>query len=116
MITVEKYGRKWVGWRLEDAAEEVHKLSDYGRSVGYLFALYGSTLGGSGRDLDLMCVQCHAGAISPEVLIDELAAKFLAKEKTERYEGLFGVLSNCLHLPDGRVIDVQVYPLRRRSA
>jgi hypothetical protein len=94
-------------WSIEDVPNLLSQLESVGDRHGFLVSVYGSTARlGSGRDLDLICVQKRSGVI-PRYFIEDVAYHLGARiEHTE--SSLFAELCALLRLEDGRIIDMQV--------
>ena len=94
-------------WTLTEGATLVAALSSWARSRGYLLALYGSTLSGRGRDLDLLAVPWRSG-VDARALVDDLAAR-LGGTIFERGPGLMAEDSAVIQV-GRRFVDIQVRP------
>jgi hypothetical protein len=94
-------------WNLEHIPVLLSQLESTGNRHGFLIAAYGSTARvGSGRDLDLICVQKRSGVI-PRYFLEDVAFRLGARiEHTE--SSLFAELCALLRMKDGRVIDIQI--------
>lgn len=94
-------------WKIDDVPNVLSQLESVGDRHGFLISVYGSTARlGSGRDLDLICVQKRCGVI-PRYFIEDVA--YHLKAKIEQQESsIFAELCALLRLEDGRLIDVQV--------
>jgi len=94
-------------WSIEDVPNLLSQLESTGNRHGFLIAVYGSTARvGSGRDLDLICVQKRSGVI-PRYFLEDVAYHLGARiDRTE--SSLFAELCALLRLEDGRLIDIQI--------
>jgi hypothetical protein len=94
-------------WSIEDVPNLLSQLESVGDRHGFLVSVYGSTVRlGSGRNLDLICVQKRTGVI-PRYFLEDVAYHLRAKiEQAE--SSLFAELCALLRLEDGRIIDMQV--------
>ena len=99
-------------WGNKEAASYVAGLGSFGKRYGYMFALYGSSLAGRGRDLDMLAVPFSTRACSPDALLDALRRHVSGSEPWGRHKGLMGMSCGLFQLPDGKILDVQVCQLR----
>lgn len=92
-------------WRVEEAAALVRRLVPVARRHGYTLGLYGSTLGGQGRDLDVVAFPW--GDRRPGRRIVAAVAGAVRGRVVERVSTPFAHATLML-LPDGRALDLQV--------
>jgi hypothetical protein len=95
-------------WGNKEAADFVADLREFGAHYGYIFALYGSSLAGRGRDLDMLAVPCNDRAEYADALLDALRDHVGGGEPWGRYQGLRGVSCGLIQLANGKILDVQV--------
>jgi hypothetical protein len=105
-------------WRVEEAAALVRRLVPVAHRHGYTLGLYGSTLGGQGRDLDMVAFPW--GDRRPGRRIVAAVAAAVGGRVVERRSTPFARAAGIL-LPDGRLLDVQIprttiAPRARRAA
>jgi hypothetical protein len=98
-------GGEMRGWTLQEGAALTADMALTAKREGFLLSLYGSTLRGRGRDLDLIAVPWRTGA-DPRRLVDSLAAE-LGGRIEDRGPGIFAAESAAIVIGD-RVIDIQV--------
>lgn len=104
-------GRRPRSWLLRDAAAFVRRASPLAGRCGYALAMFGSTLDGVGRDLDLVAVPWGPWAERQlvEVLVESWGGRVV-----ERLQHM-GRDCAAILLPDRRVVDLQVQRPRRRT-
>jgi hypothetical protein len=101
-----------MAWKLSEAGPLVRELEErVAHAEGFMLGIYGSTLEGSGADLDVLAVPWRPGT-SPAHLLAALAG-YLGAKTGPAYVGQIGTYSAVLTLEDGRLLDVQVRPAPR---
>jgi hypothetical protein len=95
-------------WTIQQAMEFAAAAEPTVSACGFLLSLYGSTMRrGHGRDLDVILVP-KCSIAHPDDVLRAICGRFSAVLVGTQERSMFADKCALLHLPDGRLLDIQV--------